>query len=417
MNPYEPTRGGRPFTVFISAGEESGDFLGANLMDALADRLNGQVRFVGIGGEHMAAAGLRSLLPLEGIALHGYSAVVARLPSLIARIRRTASAVTEVDPDVLVLIDAPAFNLRVGKIVRRNNPAIAIVDYVSPTVWAYFPWRAKRMAKFVDHVLAILPFEPATHRDLGGPPCTFVGHPAAERRDLLRPEPGERSRLANTERPILLALPGSRRGEIARLMRPFGETVALVNERFGPVRVVLPTVSHLVAEVRERAAEWPVAPQIVVGANARYAAFRSAHAALAASGTVTLELAFAGVPMVVAYRIDPLARLVKHALRAAGLLRRVFTARSIVLPNLIVDANVVPEFVDRDSHPERLAEALMPLLEDSRERSRQLAAFDRIDDLMALNDGTPSSRAAETVIETVRRHRLHAALERRPASG
>ncbi|MEX0852373.1 MAG: lipid-A-disaccharide synthase, partial [Bauldia sp.] len=274
----------RPLAVFVVAVEESGDILGADLMRALGDRLRGQVRFVGVGGQRMIQAGLRALFPMKETGLQGLSAVIARLPSLALSIRRTAAAVIAANPDVLVLIDAPSFNLRVGKIVRRANPAIAIVDYVSPTVWAYFPWRARRMTPFIDQILAILPFEPAVHRDLGGPPCTFVGHPLLERLDELRPAPGERSGLAETGRPVLLVMPGSRRSEIARLMEPFGEAVALVWERFGPVEAVLPAVSSLADEIYQRAADWPVRPRIVVGEDAKLAALRRAHAALAAAG-------------------------------------------------------------------------------------------------------------------------------------
>ncbi len=392
----------RPFTVFLVAGEESGDLLGAGLIDALAERLGDEADFLGVGGARMTAAGLRTVLPMTGAGLHGITAVVARLPSLVLGIRRTAAAVLAAKPDVLVLIDAPAFNLQVGKRVRKANQEIAIVDYVSPSVWAYAPWRARRMSAYVDQVLALLPFEPAVHRDLGGPPCTFVGHPLLEKLGDLRPQPGEREPLRDARVPVLLILPGSRRSEIARLMAPFGETLALVWDRFGPVEAVLPAVPALADEIRERAADWPVAPRVVVGEKAKLAAFRRAHAALAASGTVTLELALSGVPMVVAYRVDPLMKLIKPLIRV----------KSIVLANLIVESNVVPEFVDRDSNPERLCGALLPLLEDSPERRRQAAAFSRIESLMTPGGGMPSDRAAETVIETVRRRRLHAALER-----
>jgi len=394
--------GERPFTVFLVAGEESGDALGAGLIKALADRLGGEVDCIGVGGARMIAAGLHALLPMTGAGLHGISAVIARLPSLVRGIRRTAAAVVGAQPDVLVLIDSPAFNLRVGKMVRRASPEIAIVDYVSPSVWAYAPWRARRMSAYVDQILAILPFEPAVHRDLGGPPCTFVGHPLLERLDELRPEPGERIPLGEARTPVLLILPGSRRSEIRRLMAPFGETLALVRDRFGPVEAILPAVPSLAEEIYERVADWPVPPRIVVGEKAKLAAFHRAHAALAASGTVTLELALSGVPTVVAYRVDPLVKPVKPLIRV----------KSIVLANLIVEANVVPEFIDRESSPERLCGALMPLLEESRERARQLNAFARIEDLMAPGGGKPSIRAAEMVIETVRRRRLHAALER-----
>ncbi len=394
--------GDRPLTVFLSANEESADALGAGLIEALAERVDGKVRCVGVGGRRMIRAGLALALPPTADGLHGISAILVRLPSLLLRIRRTAAAVIDADPDVLVLIDAPYFNLRVAKMVRRANPGITIIDYVSPTVWAHSPGRARQMTPYVDHILSILPFEPAVHRELGGPPCTFVGHPALARLDDLRPKPGERAPLADADRPVLLVLPGSRLSEISRLMEPFGETLGLIYERFGRVEAVLPAVAHLAEEISERAAAWPVRPRIVVGDRAKLAAFRRAHAALAASGTVTLELALAHVPMVVAYRVDPLLRLLK----------RLLTARSIVLANVIIDANVVPEFLDGDAEPERLCEALLPLLEESPERARQLAAFDRVEQLMTLDQDTPSGYAADTVIETVRRRRLRAALER-----
>ena len=390
------------FTAFVIAGEESGDQLGAGLMRALAERLGDRIRFLGVGGGRMARLGLKSLFPMEDISHHGIMAVVANAPRVLARIRETSAAILAAKPDVVVLIDCPGFNLRVGRKVRDRDPAIPIVDYVSPSVWAYAPGRARRMARFVDQILAILPFEPAVHRELGGPPCAYVGHPLIERLAELRPAEGERRRLSSVERPMLLVLPGSRRTEIKRLMKPFGETLGLVVERAGPLDIVLPAVPHLLAEIRAAAAEWPVKVRIVEGEEAKFAAFRRAHAALAASGTVTLELALSGVPMVVAYRIEPLVRPLTPFMRA----------KSIVLANLVIDANVVPEFVNAASTPQRLAEALLPLLGDTPERRTQLAAFARLDMLMSLGDATPSGRAADLVLETVRSHRLHAALGR-----
>jgi lipid-A-disaccharide synthase len=395
--------GERSFTAFLVAGEESGDLLGGGLMQALAERLGGRVRFFGVGGKRMARLGLRSLFPMEEIAHHGITAVVANAPRILRRIRETVAAAVRADPDVLVIIDCPGFNLVVARRVRRLRPSVTIVDYVSPSVWAYRPGRARAMAKFVDHILAILPFEPSVHRDLGGPDCSYVGHPLIERLDVLRPEPRERKRIDSVARPTLLVLPGSRRSEVARLMRPFGETLALVTERHGPLDILLPAVPHLLAEIRAGASDWPVRVRIVEGEEEKHAAFRRAHAALAASGTVTLELALSGVPMVVAYRLDPVVRWFKWALRA----------KSIVLANLVIGQNVIPEFIDAASSPERLADALLPLLEESPERRRQLAAFERIDMLMALPNATPSGRAAEIVLETVRARRLHAALDRR----
>jgi lipid-A-disaccharide synthase len=393
----------RPFTVFVVAGEESGDRLGAGLMRALSER-ESNIRFVGVGGEKMERLGLRALFPMDELAFVGLTMIFRRLPAIISRMRRMVDAVIAADPDVLVLIDIPGFNLRIGKFVRWRKPEIPIVFYVSPSVWAYRPGRARSMARFVDRVLAILPFEPAVHRELHGPPCSYVGHPLIEQLDRLRPPPGETRRIVPGEKPNLLIMPGSRRSEVAKLMGTFGETVALASARHGPLNVILPTVPHVAADVRALAAAWPIQPHIVEDEEDKLAAFRTAHAALVASGTATLELALAGVPMVVAYRLDLLVRLVRPILA---------TADTIVLPNLITDTKSVPEFVDRDCTPERLTDALLPLLEESPERTRQIVSFEQLEKLMKLGEGTPSGRAAEDVLDTVRSRRLEAALGRR----
>ncbi|MCP4380437.1 MAG: lipid-A-disaccharide synthase [Hyphomicrobiales bacterium] len=380
----------RPLKAFLIAGEESGDHLGARLMESMRDRLGDGVHFVGVGGDRMDRLGITSLFPMHEIAFHGLSAVIANVHHLIAKMQKTARAVVDANPDVLVIIDCPGFNLGVARRVRKRKPAIPIIEYVSPTVWAWRPGRARRMSGFVDQILAILPFEPEVHKTLGGPPCTYVGHPLMQRLDQLRPTATERSALAATERPTMVVLPGSRRNEIKRLMDPFGATVArLVRER-GAMEVVLPAVTRFEAEIRERVAQWPVAPEIVVGEEAKYAAFRRAHLALAASGTVSLELALSGVPMVVAYRVDPFVKPFKY---------RLSRINSIVLPNLITGTNEIPEFLDGDSAPENLTAALMRLLEDSPERRDQIAAFARLDRLMALQSGTPSGLAADIVLD------------------
>ena len=392
MSAAAPTRddGGKP-VVFLIAGEESGDLLGAGLMRELSRRLT-DVRFIGVGGARMAAAGLDSIFPIERIQLHGLSEVLVRLPDLWRRIRATAAAVAAADPDVLVVIDSPAFSLRVAKRVRRLNASIPIVDYVSPSVWAWAPWRARGMRPFVDRLMAILPFEPDVHRRLGGPPTTYVGHPLTERLDLLLPRPGERAPLGGGP-PVLLVLPGSRRSEVRRLMSSFGETVKRVVDRAGTVEVVLPAVDALADDIHEAASGWAVRPTIVTGEDAKHAAFRRAHVALAASGTVTLELALAGVPMVVAYRVDMFLRAMKP----------LFQAKSIVLPNLIADENAIPELLDSDATPDKLAAALLPLLSESPERARQLAAFGTVAALMQQGEGTPSARAADIVLAAMRR--------------
>ena len=396
-----------PLKVFLIAGEESGDALGGRLMQALVEANGGTVTFSGVGGHRMAEHGLTSLFPMEEIALHGVTAVLVRVPQLMRRIRETVAAVLASTPDVLIAVDCPAFSLRVAKRVRRQNPKITIVDYVSPTVWAYWPWRARKMARFVDRVLAILPFEPEVHRRLGGPPCTYVGHPLITRLDTLRPAPGERLPLGDGRPPVLLVLPGSRRSEVSRLTAAFGETVARVAQQCGPLDVVLPAVPRLIDEIRSRTADWPVKPTIVEGEAAKLAAFRRAHAALAASGTVSLELALSAVPTVVAYRTDLLVRSLKWLF---------FKAKSVVLPNLILDELAVPELIDGDSDPARLAAALAPLLSDSPERAAQLAAFARLEGLMDPDGPSPSMRAAQAVLETLEERQVPAAVYATPRS-
>jgi lipid-A-disaccharide synthase len=376
--------------VFLIAGEESGDILASGLMASLAARLGGAIEWSGIGGRRMQALGLRSLFPMDELALHGLTEVIGRLPHLMRRIRETVAAVIAFDPDVLVLVDSPGFNLRIGRAVRRQGVRARIVDYVSPQVWAWRPGRARAMAAYVDRLLALLPFEPEVHRRLGGPPCTYVGHPLTAQLGKLRPAPGERAPVGSGT-PVLLVLPGSRRSEVGRLTGAFGDAVARVAASIGGVEVLLPAVPRFADEIRARTTAWPLRPQIVEGEAAKLAAFRRAHAALAASGTVTLELALAGVPTVVAYRLDPLVKP----------LRRFLRVKSIVLPNLIIDELAVPEFIDRESEPSRLAAALLPLLGNTPERAAQLAAFERVAHLMDVGDVTPNDRAADAVLEVV----------------
>lgn len=379
-------------TLWLIAGEESGDQLGSKLMRALKARLGSEnVRFRGVGGDAMAREGLTSLFPLSDIAVMGVVPVLKRLPSIIRRGFQTVDAAVADRPDAVVIIDAPDFTHTVAKRIRRRRPEIPIINYVSPTVWAWRPGRARKMRAYVDHVLAVKPFEPDAHLRLGGPACTYVGHPAIERVGDLRPAPGERRALRDG--PVeLLVLPGSRRSEISRLMGPFGEALGRALPGLGgSVSLTLPAVSHLAGEIEKRSRDWPVRPRIVLGEAEKYAAFRRAHAALAASGTVTLELALAGVPMVVAYKVSKLEEQLKHFIRVP----------SFVLANLVLGESVIPEFIQYNCTAEKLAAALTPLLGDTPERRRQVEAFARIDALTSTGDESPSERAARVVCEVI----------------
>ncbi|MBF9232540.1 lipid-A-disaccharide synthase [Microvirga alba] len=382
---------GTPLSIWIVSGEESGDQLGAKLMRALKARLGAhRLTFGGVGGHAMAKEGLNSIFPLEDIAVMGISAVIARLPTVLKRIRFTVDAVAAAKPDMLVIIDSPDFTHRVAKAVRKRAPHIPIVDYVSPSVWAWRPGRAPKMRAYVDHLLALLPFEPEAHRRLGGPPTTYVGHPLIERLDEIRPA-GARM-LSHDGSLKLLVLPGSRRSEVTRLMEPFGEALALLQGRSSrPFEVTIPAVPHLVEEIKARAASWSVKPRIVQGEVAKWATFREADVALAASGTVTLELGLSGVPMVVAYRVSKIEEVLKYLIKAP----------SIVLTNLVLGENVIPELIQWDCTPEKLADSLLPLFSETPERRRQAEAFAKMDGLMRIGDEAPSERAARIVAEVL----------------
>lgn len=380
-----------PLRLFLIACEESGDRLGGALMRALRSASLRPIEFIGVGGSHMTERGLTSLFPIDDLAIVGFNAVFARLPLLVRRIHETVDAVLREKPDGLIIIDSPDFTHRVARRVRKAAPAIPIVDYVSPSVWAWRPGRARAMRRYVDHLLALLPFEPDAHKRLGGPPCTYVGHPLTEAVADLRPDTGERAR-RNADPPVLLVLPGSRSSEIARHLDLIGETVGLLETRCGPLELVLPTVPAVRAKVEEGAARWAVAPKIIVEPADKLRAFRTARAALAVSGTVTLELALAGVPSVVIYRVSLLEE-------AIG--RMFLRGSTIVLANLVLGENAMPEFLQRDATPERLAAAVAPLLGPTPERVRQVDAFAKLDRVMEIGQASPSARAAEIVLRTV----------------
>jgi lipid-A-disaccharide synthase len=378
--------------IFLVATEESGDRLGAGLMKVLRQRLGGAVRFEGVGGRAMAREGLVSLFPIEELSIVGLSAVVRRLPAILRHIRETTEAVLEAAPDILVIIDSPDFTHRVARRVRARDAAIPIIDYVSPSVWAWRPGRARAMRFYVDHVLALLPFEPEAHARLGGPPCTYVGHSLIEQLDTLRPSAEERVR-RDGQPPVLLVLPGSRRSEIGHHMAAFGATLGLLQASGTAFEPVLPTMPHLQERITTALRDWPVQPRVVVGETEKRAAFRTAHAAFAKSGTVTLELAIAGVPMVAAY---------KGGAVEAWIVRRRITSSSVILANLVVGENVVPEFIQEDCTPAKLMPALRDVLSDTPLRRRQVEAFARIDTIMSTGQQSPSVRAADIVLATLR---------------
>ena len=391
-----------PLSIAIIAAEESGDALGGALARALLAGQGGAVKLFGVGGRAMAAAGIDSPFSIDELSIIGLTAIPRRLPTILRRVGETARAVVAAQPDALVIVDSPDFTHRVARKVRRLAPAIPILDYVSPSVWAWRSGRARAMRGYIDHVLAILPFEPAVHARLGGPPCSYVGHPLIERIAELRGTAEEaRRRLADP--PRLLALPGSRANEVERHIGIFGRALDRLAAQVGRFELVMPSVPAVAPRLREAVAGWATRPRIVVDPAEKWAAFRTARAALAASGTVTLELALAGVPMVAAYRL--------HAIEAAiaRLIRLQSRLPSVILANLVLGENVVPELLQEACTPDRLADALAPLIADTPARRRQIAAFGRLDAIMAIGAVSPSAKAAAIVLDLARHGRAKAA--------
>ena len=387
----------RPLRLFVVSGEHSGDALGGKLIAALKQSAGGgKFEFSGVGDQHMAAEGVASLYPLGDVAVMGPLAILKALPRLRRRVLETVEAAVSAKPDAVIIIDSPEFTHPIAKRIRKRMPGVPIIDYVSPSVWAWRPGRAKKMRAYVDHVLALLPFEPAAHLRLGGPPCTYVGHPLIERLDWicsLDPEPLKARLGIGAGEDVLVVLPGSRASEVSRLMRPFGAALDRLYDQGIRPQVVVPVVSSVADLVEQGLATWRVRPHLVSGEEDKFRAFRMARAALAASGTVTLELALAGTPMVVAYKVDAVAARLRFLLKV----------HSVVLANLVLGRNAFPELIQEDCTPEKLSAGLSAILREGAARDAQLAALEEIAVIMKRGIENPSAAAAKTVMQVVGR--------------
>lgn len=376
-----------PLKIAVVAGEVSGDMLGGDLVAALRSAYPGDIEIMGVGGPALEGQGLKSLFDFSELSIMGISQVLKRLPLLLRRIRQTADAIVAAEPDVLVIIDSPDFTHRVAKRVRKARPALPVVNYVCPSVWAWKEQRAPRMRGYVDRVLALLPFEPDVMQRLGGPVTTYVGHRLVSDADigriraarLVRPDtpPGERR---------CLLLPGSRSTEITRLLPIFGETARILAERNPGLGFLLPTVPRQEALVRRLTADWPVRPVITVTPEEKWQAFIEADAAIAASGTVILELALARVPVLSTYRFDWLANFFVGRLK-------IWTA---AIPNMIADYGVVPEFLNEQVRPGTLARGFERLASDTTERRAMLEGYDLV--LERMQTARPPGETGAAVI-------------------
>ena len=370
-------------TFFLIAGEPSGDRLGAALMAGLRT-LQPDVRFQGIGGPMMQTEGLISLFAMEELSIMGLVEVLPRYFALKRRIAQAAAAAIAANPAALITIDSPDFCLRVAAAIKAAKPAQRTIHYVAPSVWAWRPGRATKMARVVDHVLALLPFEPP-YMTAAGMSCDFVGHPVVSE-PLASPK--ERA-LMQGDGPLILALPGSRKSEVARLAPVIRDVLARIKADHPTARVALPTVRGVADLVRDVTADWPIVPQIIHDAATKRGAFACADVAIAASGTVSLELAANGCPMVIAYDMHPVT---------LWMMRRAALVDTVTLVNLVSDTRVVPEFIGPGCSADLIAPEVLRLLAGPSGQDAAMAVT-----MQRLGQGgeAPGLRAARSVLATL----------------
>jgi lipid-A-disaccharide synthase len=375
--------------IFIVSGETSGDNLAGRLMAALKAETGGRVRFAGVGGRESEAQGLESLFPMRELSLMGLAEVLPHLPRLIGRLNQTADAALTMKPDAVVTVDSPSFTLRVAQ--RLQGSGIPVVHYVAPQLWAWRPGRAKKLAKRVDHIMALLPFEPAFFAKYGIA-STFVGHPAIESGAVNGDGPAFRVKHAiPADATILCVVPGSRPGEVRRILPIFDAALTLIREKHADLRIVIPVADATADLVAEHTRDWPF-PVTFASPPERFDAFAASDVAMAKSGTVTLELALAGVPMVIAYRVNP---------ATAFIVRRMISVKYASLVNLLAEREVIPEFLQENCTPENLAAGVEALLDSEQLREKQRQGFGEVVHMLSDSSQSPSERAAKVVLDIV----------------
>lgn len=378
--------------IYIIAGEPSGDLLGGRLMAALHAATHGQVRFAGIGGAHMREQGLDSLFPMTELTVMGLTEVLPRIPRILRRVRETVDHMGQTQPVALITIDSWGFTGRVQKGCQKRYPHIPRIHYVAPMVWAWKPKRAAKLAGVLDLLMTLLPFEPPFF-EKEGLRTLHVGHPVvecgAERGDgaAFRRRHG----LAE-DTPLLAVLPGSRHSETAKLLPVFGEVLRRLQPEHPDLRVVVPTLPHLAAEVRAAAAGWPFQPLVLE--TEKYDAFAAATCALAASGTVALELAMAGLPTVIAYRLSALTAFVARSFFG-------FKIKWATLVNMMLDRPVMPEFLQEDCTAEAITPMLSKMLDDAADRRQRRADMEEAMVKLGFGGASPAGRAAQVVLDHI----------------
>jgi lipid-A-disaccharide synthase len=370
--------------IMMIVGETSGDALGADLMQALKRREN-DIMITGIGGPKMTAQGLASIFPMSEIAVMGVREILPRLPKLFKRIDDAVTHALAVEPDVMVLIDSPEFNHRVAKRVKAKRPQTKIICYVAPHVWAWRRGRAAKMRLYFDAVMAFLPFEPEIFEANNGPPCHFVGHPIVDRLEALEPLPDFAKKYHLKEHDVPLAvLPGSRISEVKELVPVFGQVLRYLDSRMENLRPIIPLVPHIADLVREKTANWPCKPIYVEEEADKFAVFQAARAALASSGTATMELALSGLPTVVAYNMGLMG----------DLLVRIMPVPSVVLVNLILDEPAMPEFLQDRCDAREIAPVMLEMLQNDEVNAHYRSMLAGFRPAMRQKGEKPADRAA-----------------------
>ncbi|HEY4124155.1 MAG TPA: lipid-A-disaccharide synthase [Rhizomicrobium sp.] len=383
----------KPISLMLVCGEPSGDQLGAQLMAGLRTIAGNNIIITGVGGTAMAAQGLKSLFPLDDTAVMGLREVVPKIPKILARVREARDFALTTRPDAVVLIDSPDFTHRIARAIKRINPDITTINYVAPQVWAMRAYRARAMVKYFDLVLALLPFE-APFFETHGLKSVFVGHPVLERAARMKGGQALRARLnIPVDAPLLALLPGSRTNEIRLILPAFRDTVRLIAKRVPGLITILPTVPHVAAKVRKATGDWPTPLHIIENEDDKFAAFDAVNVALAASGTVTTELALSRTPFVAAYRVGG----VTYALG-----RWLFKLPYFTLVNLLLERKAVPEFLQADATPENLANAVVPLFTDTTAAKRQIGDLEEAAQKLGQGSDAPSLRAARAILDFVR---------------
>ena len=377
--------------IFIIAGEPSGDILAGRLIGALKEQTQGRARFAGIGGPQCIAEGLDSLFPMEELSLVGLAEVLPHLPRLAKRLNQTATAVRELKPDIVVTVDAPSFTLRVAQ--RLRGSGIPIVHYVAPQAWAWRAGRAKTLGKRVDHLMALLPFEVPFFAE-HGLPCTYVGHPAIEAA-LGGDGPAFRKKHGIPDTvPLLCVVPGSRSSEVRRMLPDFAAAVSTLKDRFPDLHVVIPVAPHVAEQVEAGTADWPLPVTRVTNPPERFDAFAASDVAMTKSGTVTLELGLACVPMAVAYKVSAVTAFIVRRMPIA--------VKHASLVNLLAEREVVPELIQEDCTPQNLADKVGHLLGSADARAAQQQGFSEVLHTLGDADPPPSARAAKVVLDLIR---------------